>query len=176
LRENVRLALAVVLVAFGVGATTTRSSIPSATCDNAIEIPDEQPPPADALVLGRVEMPRADEVIPLGGAAFPRGPSFAKRGLSVTAGSPVVLEVPRRYRRVYGLAAGRGRLGTPALRFRPCAAAVKPWTSWAGGYFAFKPVCVWIVVRADGRAERVLLNIGRTCARIAPYGSHRRDG
>lgn len=168
------VAAALLVAAFGVGATMTKSSIPSATCDNAIEIPDEQPPPADVLVLRRVEMPRADEVIPLGGAALPRGPSFAKRGFSVTAGSPVVLEVPRRYRRVYGLAAGRGRLGTPALRFRPCAA--KPWTSWAGGYLAFKPVCVWILVRADGRTARVPLNIGRTCERVSGHGGNHGDG
>jgi hypothetical protein len=173
----VRLVLVLaIVVAVGVGATTTKSSIPTATCDNAIEIPDEQPPPADALVLGRVEMPRPDEVLELGGAAYRGGPSFAKRGFSVTAGSPVLLEVPRRYRRVYGLAAGRGKLGATALRLQPCAADVKPWTSWAGGYFAFRPVCVWIVVRADGRAARIPLNIGRTCERVSGHGGYHGDG
>lgn|GEM_PF-2592410 len=173
-----RLALAVALVAaaFGVGATTTKSLIPSATCANAIEIPDEQPPPADALVLGRVEMPRADEVIELGRPTYRGGAGFAKQGFSVTAGSPVLLEVPRRYRRIYGFAAGRGRLGSPALRLRPCSGGAKPWTSWAGGYLAFKPACVWVLVRADGRTARVPLNIGRTCERVSGHGGNHGDG
>ena len=164
--------LGLAILALAVGATTTKTSIPSATCDTAIEIPDEPPPPSDALVLGRVEMPRPDEVLQLGGPAYRGGPGFAKRGFSVTAGSAVLLEVPRRFRRVYGLAAGRGRLGAPALRLRPCSANVKPWTSWATGYLAFKPVCVWIVVRADARAERIPLNIGRTCERVSGHGNH----
>jgi hypothetical protein len=172
----VRLVLAVAIVALAVGATTTKSSIPTATCDNAIEIPDESAPPPDALVLGRVEMPRPDEVLELGRPTYRGGAGFAKRGFSVTAGSPVLLEVPRRYRRVYGLTAGRGRLGTSALRLRPCAADVKPWTTWAGGYLAFKPVCVWIVVRADGRAERVPLNIGRTCENVSGNGGNHGRG
>jgi hypothetical protein len=172
----VRIVLAVAIVALGVGATTTKSSIPTATCEKAIEIPDEPAPPADALVLGRVEMPRADEVLELSTATYPGGPGFAKQGFSVTAGSPVLLEVPRRYRRVYGLAAGRGRLGAPALRLRPCSGGAKPWTSWAGGYVAFKPVCVSIVVRADGRAERVPLNIGRVCERVSGVGGNHGHG
>ena len=164
-----RLAFGLALVALAVGATTTSHRMPSATCSNAIEIPDEQPPPADALILGRVRLPRPDEVLQLAPPASRGAPRFAKRGLSVTAGAPVVLEVPRRYRRVYGLAfgGGGGRLGNHAVRIRPCAASAKPWTTWAGGYLARKPVCVQLVVRADGRAARVPLNIGRTCARIA---------
>ena len=95
--------------------------------------------------------------------------AIAKRGLSVTAGTPVVLEVPRRYRRLYRLAfgGGGGKLGNRAVRIRPCPAYAKGWTSWAGGYVAWKPVCVELVVRANGRAARIPLNIGRSCARMA---------
>jgi hypothetical protein len=170
--------LAVVAVALTVGATTTARPLPSLTCANAIDIPDEQPPPADALALGRVEVPRADDVLELGPPLSRGAPLFAKRGLSVTAGSPVVLEVPRRYRRLYGLAlgGGRGKLGNRAVRIRPCAASAKPWTSWAGGFVAWKSVCVELFVRADGHSVRVPLSIGRKCGRIAPYGAHRRDG
>jgi hypothetical protein len=160
--------LAAAAVALGVGATTTARPFPSLTCANAIEIPNEQPPPADALVLGRVELPRAGEVLQLGPRQTPGGPRFAKRGLSVIAGTPVVLEVPRRYRRVYGLDfGGGGTLGNRAVRLRPCPGSAKAWTSWAGGYVARKPVCVELVVRANGRAARIPLNIGRRCARIA---------
>jgi hypothetical protein len=166
---RVRLVLGVALVALAAGATTTGNRMPTATCDDAIEIPSEPAPPPDTLVLGRVRMPRADDVLQLAPPAYRGASRFAKRGLSVTAGAAIVLEVPRRYRRVYGLGfgSGTGRLGAHAVRVRPCAAYVKPWTSWAGGYVARKPVCVWLVVRADGRAARVPLNIGRRCARIA---------
>ena len=164
-----RLVLGVFAVTLTVGATTTARPLPSVTCADAIEIPGEQPPPADALVLGRVELPRRDDVLQLAPAARRGAPRFAKRGLSVTAGKPVVLEVPRRYRQVYGLAfgGGGGRLGNRAVRIRPCPAYAKAWTSWAGGYVARKPVCVDLVVRADGRSARIPLNIGRRCARIA---------
>jgi hypothetical protein len=174
----VRLVLGVVAVALTVGTTTTARPLPSLTCANAIEIPDEQPPPADALVLGRVELPRADEVLDLGVSLYRGAPRFAKRGVAVTAGTPVVLEVPRRYRRLYGLdlGGGGGRLGNNAVRILPCAASAKPWTTWAGGFAAWKPVCVELFVRADGRAVRIPLNLGRKCARIPPYGAHRRDG
>jgi hypothetical protein len=165
----VKLVLAAALVALGVGATTTARPLPSLTCTDAIEIPGEQPPRADALVLGRVKLPRAGDVLQLGPRQYPGGPRFAKRGLSVTAGKPVVLEVPRRYRRLYGLefGGGGGSLGNRAVRIRPCPAYAKAWTSWAGGYVARKPVCVELVVRVDGRTARVPLNIGRRCARTA---------
>jgi len=165
----VKLVLGVAVLALVVGATTTSGRMPSMTCDDHVDIVGEQPPPADALVLGRVKLPRPGDVLQLGGREYPGGPRFAKRGLSVTAGTPVVLEVPRRYRRVYGLAVGGGggELGNRAVRIRPCPAYAKAWTSWAGGYVARKPVCVELVVRADGRAARVPLNIGRRCARIA---------
>jgi hypothetical protein len=174
----VRLVLAVVAAALTVGATTTARPLPSLTCSNAIEIPDEQPPPADALVLDRVELPRADEVLQLGPPPYRGAPLFAKRGVAVTAGAPVVLEVPRRYRRLYGLAlgGGTGKLGNKAVRILPCAGSVKPWTSWAGGFVAWKPVCVELFVRADGRSVRIPVSLGRKCGRIGPYGAHRRDG
>jgi len=154
-----------------------RLPLPSLTCANSIEIPDEQPPAADALVLGRAELPRVDEVLELG-ASLPGEPLFAKRGVAVTAGAPVVLEVPRRYRRLYGLAlgGGTGRLGNQAVRILPCAASEKAWTTWAGGFAAWRPVCAELFVHADGRTARVPLSLGRRCGRIAPYGAHRRDG
>jgi hypothetical protein len=169
---------AVVMAAVAVGATTTAKPLPSLRCDNAIEIPDEQPPPADALVLGRVELPRADEVLQLGAPFYRGAPRFAKRGVAVTAGTPVVLEVPRRYRQLYGLAlgGGTGELGNKAVRILPCAASVKPWTTWAGGFVAWKPVCVELFVRADGRTERVPLNIGRTCERVSGHGGNHGHG
>jgi hypothetical protein len=157
------------IVAVALGATTSGTRIPTVTCDDHIVFFGERAPPPDTLVLGRVRMPRPREVLSLP-PPYRGKPRLAKRGLSVTAGAPVVLEVPRRYRRVYGLTYGRagGRgLGAHAIRVRPCPASFKAWTSWAGGYLVRKPACVTLVVRADGRSARVPLNIGRRCARIA---------
>ena len=162
-----KLVLGLAVLAVAAGATTTGNRVPTARCADSIDVIGEQPPPPDTLVLGRVRMPRPDEVLFLAPPASRGAPRFAKRGTSVTAGTPVVLQVPRRYRRVFGIAAGRGRLGVGALRLAPCPAYAKAWTTWAGGYVARKPVCVELVVRADGRATRIPLNIGRRCARIA---------
>jgi hypothetical protein len=167
----VRFALALVFVAAAVGATTTSGNrIPTVGCDTHITFQGEGQPPRDALVLGRVEMPRPGDVLQLGARAYPGAPRLAKRGISVTAGSPVVLEVPRRLRRVYGLTfgdSGGGALGVSVMRIRPCAPTYRAWTSWAGGYLARKPACVTLFVHAEGRTVRVPLNIGRKCARIA---------
>jgi hypothetical protein len=162
------LGLGFAVMALGVGATTTAGRLPSITCDDHISILTEQPPPVDTFVLGRVRLPRPDEVLQLGPPASRGAPSFAKRGLTVTAGTPIVLEVPRRYRRLYGLAfgGGSGRLGNRAVRVQPCPGYAMPRTSWAGGYMAWKPVCVQLVVRANGRTARVPLSLGRKCARI----------
>ena len=173
-----RLVLGLAVVAVALGATTSGKRIPTVTCDDHISVLGERAPSPDTLVLGRVRMPRPDEVLSLARPAYRGAPRFAKRGLAVTAGAPVVLEVPRRYRRLYGLAlgGGGGKLGKQAVRILPCAGSAKPWTTWAGGFVAWKPVCVELFVRADGRTVRVPLSLGRKCARIAPYGSHRRDG
>ena len=153
-----KLVLAAALVALAVGATTTGNSgnrIPTATCNDSIHVIGRPPPPARTLVLGRVRMPRPEDVLHFGPRVSPGAPVFVKHGWSVTPGAPVVLEVPRRYRRVVGIAFGRGRLGVPALRLRP-------W--WPGGYYVLKPMCVRIVVRAGGRSARVPVSIGRRCA------------
>jgi hypothetical protein len=160
-----KLVLGVAALAFAAGAAATENRVPTATCGDSIHVIG-QPPPAAKLVLGRVQMPRPDEVLHLAPRPAPGAPYFVKRGWAVTPGAPVVLVVPRRFRRVVGLAFGRGKLGVPALRLRPCPGDAKPWTSWPGGYYAWKPVCAWVVVRADGRAARVALNLGRRCARI----------
>jgi hypothetical protein len=160
----VKLVLAAALAALAVGATTTGSRIPTATCNDSIHVIGQPPPPASKLVLGRVKMPRPDQVLHTGPRVSPGAPLAVKHGWSVTPGAPVVLEVPRRYRRVAGLAFGRGRLGVPALRLRPCPGYAKPWTSWPGGYYVLKPMCVRIVVRAGGRTARVPVSIGRRCA------------
>jgi hypothetical protein len=164
----VKLVLGLAVVAVALGATTSGKRIPTVTCDDHIVFFGERAPPPDTLVLGRVRMPRAREVLALA-PSYRGAPRLAKPGLQVTAGAAVVLEVPRRYRRVYGLTFGRAGdrgLGAHALRVRPCPSYARAWTSWAGGYLVRKPVCVTLIVRAGGRSARVPLNIGRRCARI----------
>ena len=77
-----------------------------------------------------------------------------------------MLEVPRRYRRVYGLAFGSvgGRnLGAAVVRLRPCPSSSALWMSWAGGYLARRPACMPLVVRSNRRAVRIRLSLGRRC-------------
>jgi hypothetical protein len=165
----VKLVLGLAVVAVALGARTSGKPIPTVTCDDHIVVFGERAPPPNMLVLGRVRLPRPHEVLSLS-RSYGGAPRFAKRGLSVTAGAPVVLEVPRRYRRVYGLTFGKAGdrgLGARAIRVTPCPSNARAWTSWAGGYLARRPVCVTLVVRANGRTARVPLNIGRKCARIA---------
>jgi hypothetical protein len=164
----VKLVLGAAFVALAAaGGTTTAAGnrIATATCSDSIHVIGQPPPPAAKLVLGRVKMPGPDMVLDPAPAASPGAPRFAKHGWAVTPGAPVVLEVPRRYRRVAGLAFGRGKLGVPVLRLRPCPGYAKPWTSWPGGYYVLKPMCVPIIVRADGRTARVPVSVGRRCAR-----------
>jgi hypothetical protein len=154
---------AFVALAAGAASTSAGDRIATATCGDSIHVIGQPPPPAAKLVLGRVQMPRPDEVLHVGPRISPGAPLVVKRGWAVTPGAAVVLEVPRRYRRMVGLAFGRGRLGVPGLRLRPCPGYAKPWTSWPGGYYVRKPMCVPIVVHADGHATRVRLSIGRRC-------------
>jgi hypothetical protein len=159
----VKLVLGVAAVALAVGATTSEKRVPTATCDSKAMVPNEPPPRRDRLVLGRVELPPPTKVLQLGRPDSPGGWRFAKQGVSVVGGRPVVLEVPRAYRRAYRMDFGNATTGSGArkVRLEPCPGA--PWTSWAGGYAAKKPGCMPLLVRANGRVARVRVSLSRRC-------------
>jgi hypothetical protein len=117
------------------------------------------------LVLDRIWLPR--RTLQLGRAA--RGwDRFAKVGIVVRAGPPVVLEVPSRWRGVYSLEYAPKHVqrladGSTRLSVHACAGALGNWSAYAGGYVVTRPQCVPLIVRANGRMTRVHVAIGRPC-------------
>jgi hypothetical protein len=118
------------------------------------------------LVLGRIWLPR--RTLQLGRRPGPGWDRFAKVGIVVRAGSPVVLEVPVRWRSVYSLEYVPKHIQTVAdgsrkLSVRACAGPLGRWSAYAGGYVVKRPVCVPLTVRADGRTTTVDVAVGRSC-------------
>jgi hypothetical protein len=135
-------------------------------CSMAIE--QSQNPQVDGLrlVLGRVWLPRRTLKLPR--RPGPGWDRFAKIGLVVGAGPPVVLEVPPGWRSVYSLEYAPKRVQTVAdgsreLSVRACAGALGRWSVYAGGYVVKRPVCVPLTVRADARTTTVDVAVGRSC-------------
>jgi hypothetical protein len=121
----------------------------------------------DRLVLGRITVPQ--RIVQLDRAA-PGWDRFAKAGIDVRAGTPVVLEVPKAWRRVYALEYAPGphevmRVGDGSVRVsvHSCAGLLGAWNAYAGGYVVRRPQCVPLIVRAGGKSARVHIAIGRKC-------------
>ena len=118
------------------------------------------------LVLGRIWLPRRP--LQLGQRARPGWDRFAKVGIVVRAGAPVVLQVPPRWRGTYALtyAARVARTvhsGSVRLSVHACSGPLGRWSAYAGGYLVERPVCVPLLVRARGRTARVRVAIGKRC-------------
>jgi hypothetical protein len=125
----------------------------------------------DRLVLGRITVP--GRIVRLDRAARGRD-RFGKAGMDVRAGTPVVLEVPKVWRGVYALEYAPGphevkRVGDGSVRLRvhSCAGPLGDWNGYAGGYVVKRPLCVPLIVRADGRTTTVPIAIGRRCTHKA---------
>jgi hypothetical protein len=121
------------------------------------------------LILGRIWLPR--RVVQLGRGA-PGWDRFAKVGIVIRAGSPVFLEVPPRSRGVYSLEYAPKHVQTVAegsrrLSVHACVGALGRWTEYAGGYLVKRPMCVPLIVRADGRTATIHIAIGRRCTQRA---------
>jgi hypothetical protein len=170
----VRHTLAAVLVipAAGTVATAVGASPAPATgvvpCSLAIR-QSERPVGVAGLrlVLGRIWLPR--RTVQLAPAA-PGWDRFAKVGIVVRAGAPIVLEVPPRWRGVYALEYAPNHVQTVAdgstrLRVQACANELGRWSTYAGGYVVRGPRCVPLTVRADGMATTVHIAIGRPCVK-----------
>jgi hypothetical protein len=117
------------------------------------------------LVLGRIWLPRRTVQLARARLGWDR---FGKVGIVVRAGSPVVLEVPPKWRGVYSLEYAPKHVQTVAdgsirLSVRACAGALGRWSAYAGGYVVSRPQCVPLIVRADGRTARIHVAIGRRC-------------
>jgi hypothetical protein len=150
---------------FAVSATSATDVVPC-----SIAIRHSQRPTAVRglhLVLGRVWMPA--RTVQLGRAA-PGWDRFAKIGLVVHAGPPLLLEVPRHWRGVYALEYAPKHVQTVAdgstrLSVHACATTLGAWSAYAGGYVVKRPMCVPLIVRANRRTATVHIAIGRSCTR-----------
>ena len=121
------------------------------------------------LVLGRVWLP-----ITLGARPAPypaalarvQDPS-AKSGMVVTPGSPITVQIPATLRSVlamqYSAPAPRVVDGQDVVRFDPCGKGYGDVTVWAGGYVFKHPLCMHLLVRANGEAAKVEIPLGRVC-------------
>jgi hypothetical protein len=122
------------------------------------------------LVLGRVWLPKTSLVLDLS-PPRPGEDRFGKYGIEVSAGPPVVLAVPRAWRRTYSLVfAPDGRPvrrvagGASAVTVHSCAGLLGRWNAYAGGYELRSGTCIPLVVRVGSRSQRVRLSVGRRCA------------
>jgi len=162
----VSLSVAAAAAAHG---TTGRAVV---SCDAAIS--QGSTPSSDRrttrLVLGRVWLPKTSNVIDL--APVRAGEDrFAKWGIEVRAGSPIVLAVPAGWRRTYSLEFGsrdgaavrRVRDGAASVTVHACAGLLGRWSRYAGGYELRRGACVPLIVRAGGRSLRIRLSLGRRC-------------
>jgi hypothetical protein len=122
----------------------------------------KSPTPSTRVVLGVVALPTdVLSTVPVDGRLW------SKRGLEVLAGAVVEISVARE-------GAGRaeivwGNAREPGSRQRvngcsvPGCAADCGWLAFAGGYWVDAPACVPIVVRSNGREERVGVAVGAPC-------------
>jgi hypothetical protein len=115
-----------------------------------------------------------------------------KSGITVRAGAPVTVSIPRPYRRRVALDYGWGVWPRPGrgfprsldqgrhrLVFRACSPRtprftdgepIGPWTGWAGGFIVAGRGCAEIEVRVGGSPQTVRRHIGfgrRSCSRRA---------
>lgn len=136
-------------------------------CDGAI---DGGPPPRNfSTVLGVVALPlspayRALQAFDSGDPASPA--LFAKTGLLVRAGRASELDVPADPRNRVAIGWGNAQVFRPSTRFAVPACPdtfATGWLAYPGGYWADRPLCLPLTVRADGREQQVRVGIGTAC-------------
>ncbi len=151
----------VLVVAAAVGSQQLGGPRATVTCDSSVWGQGlDAPAPGDRVFAGHVTLPPTRS-LQLPAPPAPGEMRFAKHGVLVRAGMPVVFEVPRAERRRYALTFGDvGGRGASEIRFVPCPAASGRWTAWAGGYLARSPQCATLVVRVGLNARRVRLGLG----------------
>ncbi|MGW3605562.1 hypothetical protein [Micromonospora sp. NPDC005161] len=114
----------------------------------------------NAAVPGRTVLPAEES-----GEADPAARLFAKWGLVVRAGTVVDLQVAPGWEDDARI--GWGASGTPAATARVHACAPTEgqpqWMAFVGGTWVARATCLPLIVRADGRQDRVNLGIGRPC-------------
>ncbi len=130
-------------------------------------------PGVGRILLGRVWIPSApSEVLHPSHPRTPGGNLFFKQGISVRAGTPIELVVPNAFRGdvsvdfAAGPVPGASSLGEGenAIFVEPCPADSQgPWTAFSGGFLSRRLICAALVVRVEGRTERLPIGLGKRC-------------
>jgi hypothetical protein len=142
---------------------STASAVLTLRCEGAID--GDPPPPDYEIVLGVVALPTG-EALGAYDSADPATPAlFAKTGLLVRAGTPFELEVTSQPNDDVAI-------GWANASFHPGSRFVVPacpdtfgtgWLAYPGGYWADRPLCLPLTVRAAGLEEQVHVGIGAPC-------------
>jgi hypothetical protein len=133
------------------------------TCAGAI---DGGPPPSGyETVLDVVALPTG-EVLGAYDSGDPTTPAlFAKTGLLVRAGTSFELDAAAQ-------PDNRVAIGWTNASFQPSPRFIVPgcpdtygtgWLAYPGGYWADRPLCLPVTVRADGREQQVRIGVGTAC-------------
>src|SRR6266511_2495343 len=157
-----------------VSPSPSASPLPTRTCEQAISVPHPGPRPGvGRILLGRVWIPSApSEVLHPSHPRTPGGNLFFKQGISVRAGTPIELVVPNAFRGdvsvdfAAGPVPGASSLGEGenAIFVEPCPADSQgPWTAFSGGFLSRRLICAALVVRVEGRTERLPIGLGKRC-------------
>ncbi|SHN75112.1 hypothetical protein [Cryptosporangium aurantiacum] len=121
------------------------------------------PPAAYTSVLDAVALATASvQQVTASGPDDPH-PLWAKTGLVIRAGHPVVLTVPETAAIAWGTNGGRwtNRLAIPGCP--PTAGDREPWMAYPGGFVVDEPACVPVEVSAGDRRATLRVPVGRAC-------------
>ncbi len=155
------------------GSSTASSA--ALVCRNYI---DQRPPPRYfETVLDVVALPASSKAAALQtsrtAAPDPAVRLFAKAGLLIRAGTKFELVVPDEAKDMVSIGWG-GAPSTPSRKLTvSCSARASSsgWQAYAGGYWAPRPACVPLIVRAGGTEKRVLIGLGIPCpGQLPPRG------
>jgi len=144
-------------------------------CRNYID--QHPPPPEFEKVLDVVALPTSSKAAALQtgrtGDPDPAVRLFAKTGLVIKAGTKFELVVPDEAKDMVSIGWG-GAPSTPSRRITvscPARASSSGWQAYVGGYWAPRPACVPLIVRAGGKEQRVLIGLGTPCpGQLPPQG------
>ena len=156
-------------------AGSSIASSAALVCRNYID--QHPPPPYFEKVLDVVALPTSSKAAALQtgrtGDPDPAVRLFAKTGLVIKAGTKFELVVPDEAKDMVSIGWG-GVPSTPSRRVTvscPARASSSGWQVYVGGYWAPRPACVPLIVRAGGKEQRVLIGLGTPCpGQLPPQG------
>ena len=136
-----------------------------------------QPPEPDMrVILGIVALPASPGLqralqTARSGLRDPDARLFAKSGLVIRPGTNFRLIVPARLRRQVSIGWGNAdedHRGTTIVVDGCAGPSRARWLAYAGGFYARDPICMRLIVAADGHRRSVRIGVGKPCTRQRP--------